>query len=273
MSIIVKNSFMPLLGVLGCGWLGVPLSKYLKSLGYDVRGSRTSEEGVLKLKKTGIEAHNVVLEIDDSKGISAFINQLKILIIAVPPKKNSYNDDFVKKIQTLLNCLKSSSIERILFLSSTSVYGTEGKIYDETSSESPKTKSAINLLACEKLIKKNSIPSVIIRLGGLIGKDRNPIYQLQGKEIRNPNGKINFVDQEDAVKGVASLVSNKSLNGIFNLVSPHHPERETYYLHVSKKFKLPIPKFKLEKSVVRIINGNKITEVTSFNYNVDNLLI
>ena len=51
MSIIVKISFMPLLGVLGCGWLGVPLTKYLKSLGYVVRGSKTSSEGVRKLKK------------------------------------------------------------------------------------------------------------------------------------------------------------------------------------------------------------------------------
>ena len=126
---------------------------------------------------------------------------------------------------------------------------------------------------CEKLIKKLSIPSVIVRLGGLIGEDRNPIYHLQNKIIKNPNGRINFVHRDDAVKGISSLVTNKKIKGIFNLVSPHHPTRKLYYKHVSKKYNLNEPRFENSEKIVRIINGDKITKMTEFNYSVDNLLI
>ena len=34
------------LGILGCGWLGVPLGLHLKTLGYDISGSRRSKGGV-----------------------------------------------------------------------------------------------------------------------------------------------------------------------------------------------------------------------------------
>lgn len=44
---------MSTIGILGCGWLGVPLGKYLQQLDYTVKGSRTSESGVVELQKKG----------------------------------------------------------------------------------------------------------------------------------------------------------------------------------------------------------------------------
>jgi len=57
------------------------------------------------------------------------------------------------------------------------------------------------------------------------------------------------------------------------LVSPHHPIREEYYREMAQKFNLIEPQFKSEKAQVRIIKGSKITQKTSFDYTVDNLLI
>ena len=118
-----------------------------------------------------------------------------------------------------------------------------------------------------------TIPTVIIRLGGLVGEDRNPIYHLQNKVIKNPNGRINFIHRDDAVNGISTWVTNKKIIGLFNLVSPHHPTRKSYYNYVSKKYNLKDPKFENGEKVLRIINGDKITKVTKFNYSVDNLLI
>ena len=41
----------------------------------------------------------------------------------------------------------------------------------------------------------------------------------------------------------------------------------------SEKFNLPKPKFKNEEPLIRIIEGNKISKLTPFNYSVNNLLI
>ena len=79
--------------------------------------------------------------------------------------------------------------------------------------------------------------------------------------------------RDDAVNGISTLVNNEKINGLFNLVSPHHPTRKSYYNYVSKKYNLKDPKFENGEKVLRIIDGDKITKMTEFNYSVDNLLI
>jgi len=261
------------IGILGCGWLGISLAKNFKKLKYNVLGSRTTLEGLSEIKKIGIEGYLVVLKKNKSEGIMSFIKNIETLIISVPPEKKNSNSNFTEKIQTLINSIKSSSLKKVIFLSSTSVYGSKGGVFDETEKCLPDSRSALELYNCEKLIQELSIPTVIVRLGGLIGKDRNPIYHLQKKIIKNPNGKINFIHRDDAVNGISTLVSNKEVNGLFNLVSPDHPTRKSYYNYVSKKYNLKDPKFENGEKIVRIINGEKITRVTKFNYSVDNLLI
>ena len=69
------------------------------------------------------------------------------------------------------------------------------------------------------------------------------------------------------------MVSHSELQGIFNLVAPHHPLRKDYYLHMAQKVNLPVPEFNNEEARVRIIKGDKICRKTPFHYSVDNLLI
>ncbi len=260
-------------GILGCGWLGVPLGKYIKTLGYNIKGSRRSEAGVSALNDKGIKGYRVVLRDNQTSSIESFIEKLETLIISIPPLRKSMEEDYVLKIKNLLENIESTALKRIVFLSSTSVYGSEGGNYNELSPVNPETPSAKAIYNCEQLIINFPLPSIIIRLGGLIGKDRNPIFQLQGKAIGNPQGRINFIHQDDAVYGISNLVHNSELQGVFNLVSPHHPLRKKYYTYSALKFGLPPPKFTSEPAVIRIINAYKIIKLTSFKYNVDNLLI
>ena len=78
---------MSTIGILGCGWLGVPLGKYLQQLDYTVKGSRTSESGVVELQKKGIEGYCVVLEDDQALGLDTFLDQVDTLLISLPPKR------------------------------------------------------------------------------------------------------------------------------------------------------------------------------------------
>ena len=62
------------------------------------------------------------------------------------------------------------------------------------------------------------------------------------------------------------------------LSSPIRPPKriiveEIFYNFFSEKFNLPKPKFKNEEPLIRIIEGNKISKLTPFNYSVNNLLI
>jgi len=120
-------------------------------------------------------------------------------------------------------------------LSSTSVYGKNAGEFDETSLTNPDTESSKALCNVEQSLMNQNIPSVIIRLGGLVGEDRNPIIQLQNRKISNPEGCINFIHQIDAVRGIMTLLEETKIDGIYNLVSPHHPLRKKYYTFMAKK--------------------------------------
>ena len=147
-------------------------------------------------------------------------------------------------------------------------------MYDETVTPRPESHSAKALLSCEQEVLDYAPSSIIIRLGGLIGDDRNPIFKLQGKLITNPEGVINFITQRDAIAGIEAILKLPiEKGGIFNLVSPHHPKRKEYYEFVTKKYALPAPKFQNDKFVLRVINSDAILRETTFEFKDDNLLI
>ncbi len=265
--------WMNSIGIIGCGWLGIPLGKTLKQKGYTVFGTRRSETGVHLLSEKGINAYQLEVLPDNITGDLSFFDEINTLILSIPPERKKNASFYDQKIKTLLNHVHNSSISRILFLSSTSVYGKNAGEFDETSLTNPDTESSKALCNVEQSLMNHNIPSVIIRLGGLVGEDKNPIIQLQNRKISNPEGCINFIHQIDAVRGIMTLLEETKIDGIYNLVSPHHPLRKKYYSFMAKKLKLHKPEFQDEDAIIRIINGEKIITKTGFNYTVNNLLI
>ena len=264
---------MKKLGILGCGWLGTKLAVKLNSQKWNVKVSKTSTKGVISLGKQGIDSYRIILSENSIKGDLEFFENLDQLLISIPPKRDSIGN-FSKKINYLINFLKSKSNTKIIFLSSTSVYGKRNGKFNEQSILFPDTDSSSNLVISEKMIQKSSNPSIIIRLGGLVGEDRNPIFHLNKKIITNPEGVINFIHHIDAVNGIFKLLSCSQAEGVFNLVSPHHPKRKDFYLKMAEKYSLSLPKFtENDPTIIRLIEAKKIKTLTGFNYQVDNLLI
>ena len=70
------------IGVLGCGWLGLPLAVELIERGYNVRGSTTSRSKIHELEEKGIKSFYIRLNTDSIVGpIDEFLVGLDILII------------------------------------------------------------------------------------------------------------------------------------------------------------------------------------------------
>ena len=121
------------IGILGCGWLGLSLAINLKNKQYSVCGSRTSSKGVIEVEKKGIKGFKVILNDNKSEGLKTFLYNLKTLIISIPPKEILILK-IILKIKQILEALDSSTIKRIIFLSSSSIYGSKEGFYDESSS-------------------------------------------------------------------------------------------------------------------------------------------
>ncbi|MEX0288140.1 MAG: SDR family oxidoreductase [Flavobacteriaceae bacterium] len=239
-------------GVLGCGWLGLPLARALIKEGLVVHGSTTSSEKLELLKNEGIVPTRIVLGETEIEGaIDAFLAPLNILILNVPPKLRRANtENYVQKIKLLLSHIKDSNIRQIVFISSTSVYGdVQGEVTEDTPPK-PTSRSGIQLLQTEQLLKnEDSLETTIIRFGGLIGPQRHPITFLSGRtELKNGEYHINLIHLNDCIGMVLFILENNYWNETFNGVYPDHPLKADYYIKEAQKRGLPPPKYVANKS-------------------------
>lgn len=267
--------------ILGCGWLGFPLAKKLIESGYEVKGSTTSESKLNLLQLHQIEPFLIELSENKINGnITAFLNDSEILIIDIPPglrrdTATTVEKTFVNKIKTLLPFLEESNVEKVLFISSTSVYSDSELIpsITEESKVNPDTESGKQLVEVENIFRNNrNFETAIIRFGGLIGEDRNPIKFIAGKtNVANPESPINFIHQEDCIGIICEMlkqVQHDNLwNETFNAVTPNHPTRKEYYTQKAIALNLPKPEFlENEKSRGKIVSSEKLERVLGYRF-------
>jgi nucleoside-diphosphate-sugar epimerase len=267
---------MKQISILGCGWLGFPLAKKLLEKGNSVKGSTTSENKLSILKDAGINPFLVALESESvSESVNDFLDESEILIIDIPPKLRGNNADsssslrkiFVEKIQTLIPFIEKSTIKKVLFVSSTSVYGDDNALITEKTIPNPETESGRQLLLAEAILQKNkNFETTILRFGGLIGEDRHPVKFLAGKEnLENPDAPVNLIHQNDCIRIIEEIIQQSKWNEVFNAVAPFHPTREEYYTQKAKEQNLVLPKFRTEKSNIEKVISSEKTE-TALNY-------
>ncbi len=265
---------MTQISVLGCGWLGLPLAKILIDKGFFVKGSTTSSNKISILKNFNIEAFQIKIYEDEILGnIQGFFDNSKILIINIPPKlRHLQKENFVEKIKNLIPLIEMSTIENLLFISSTSIYGENNCIVTEESLPNPETESGKQLLKAEQILLKNkNFKTTILRLGGLIGEDRHPVKFLSGKKnIENPNAPINLIHQDDCIRLILEIIiqgQNKDLvwNETFNAVAPFHPNRKDYYEQKAIELGIDLPEFSsINNNIGKIISSSKLVNVLEY---------
>ena len=228
------------ISILGCGWLGLPLAQSLLEKGISVKGSTTSIEKISMLKEKGILPFQISLLEDNIEGhVNLFLEKSEILIIDIPPKlRGNTKENFVGKIKTLVPFIEKSSVKKVIFVSSTSVYSDDNSTVTEDTFPKPDSESGKQLLEAEYLLQNNSnFKTTVLRFGGLIGKDRHPIHFLAGrKNIENPDAPINMIHQDDCIDIIEKIIELDSWNETFNAVAPYHPTRKEYYTKKALEF-------------------------------------
>ncbi len=235
------------IGIMGCGWLGFPLAKHFVAKNYKVYGSTTSKDKLAILEKEGIHPYKISLSADGIKGdIQGFLSNIHVLIINIPPKlRGGGSESFIEKIKHLHVEIKKNNLSKIIFVSSTSIYGEiDGEVSEETE-PCPVSESGKQLLASEELLGQDgALKTAIVRFGGLIGPDRNPVTMLSDKQnLSNGNQPINLIHLEDCIQMLDAIVTNNYWNQIFNGVYPLHPTKREYYTAEALKRNIPPPAY------------------------------
>ncbi|MES2575530.1 MAG: SDR family oxidoreductase [Bacteroidota bacterium] len=260
---------MTQISILGCGWLGFPLAKALLKDGFSIKGSTTSPDKLATLENAGIQPFQISLSEDKTTGkFDDFLENSKILIIDIPPKlRGAEKENFVAKIKNTIPFIEKSTIDNILFISSTSVYGENNSVVTEETPAHPETESGKQLLETEQLLQKNpNFKTTILRFGGLIGEDRHPIKFLAGKiNLENPNAPINLIHQEDCIGIILKIIKHNFWTETLNAVTPFHPSRKEYYTQKAIDLNLELPEFNDDKTTSgKTISSAKIENILNY---------
>lgn len=135
---------MKKVAIVGLGWLGMPLALSLMARGWQVTGSKTTQDGVEAARMCGIDSYPLRLEpqlVCDTEDLDALMN-VDALVITLPARRTGAGEGFyLQAVQEIVDTALAHHIPRIVFTSSTSVYGNVNGTVKENSPRLPQTAS------------------------------------------------------------------------------------------------------------------------------------
>ncbi len=256
--------------ILGCGWLGLPLGKLLIEKGYTVKGTTTRSEKVAALTEAGIEPFVLSLQPypdkDQLPGLTEFLKST-MLIVNIPPQVSKQGEEFHPlQISHLSKHLKLSPVEKVIYLSSTSVYPENNREVTESEELSGHDVTSRALLAAEELIKQLPQDWIILRSGGLMGYDRIAGKYVAGKKgITTGKTPVNFVHRDDVVEVIWTVIRQDQWNQVYNVVAPRHPTRKEVYARNARDYGFELPEYATEtEAPFKIISSAKLENDLSY---------
>ena len=246
--------------VLGTGWLGKPLALSFLEEGYSVKASTTTESKVFDLEALGIESY--LVNIEEYEEFDLFL-QSKILIINITSKD-------VEAYERLIEQIQDSEVEKVIFISSTSVYPNTNAVVTEDNQTVQKPLTEI-----ENLFRKDPyFETTIIRFAGLFGPNRHPgNWFRDGRKIPQPDGVVNMIHQEDCINIVHEIIDQSVWGETFNACSNHHPTRREFYTNAKRSLGLDVPDFEeTDKPLFKKVSSKKLQEVLGYEFVWDDLL-
>jgi nucleoside-diphosphate-sugar epimerase len=204
--------------IAGCGDLGQRVANRLLARGDEVYAlrRRPSTQG-------DSAVHWVRADLTDARSLRDLPAGITQLVYSPTPDARdeaAYRRIFVDGLRHLLGALDQQSLQRVLFVSSSAVYGEHGEAWvDEDTSPAPPGFNGNVLLEAEAWLSQQPVQSVVVRLAGLYGPGRmHVIDQLRAGTARVPRRMrhwANRIHVEDAAAAIVHLLGSGEPQGLY----------------------------------------------------------
>lgn len=254
--------------ILGCGWLGVPLGKYLLGNGFSIKGSVTSQEKFGQLSGAGITPYRIVLNDSEVLVDDLAFFEAEMLIISIPPHRiEGIEQIFPAQIGHLIPFILKSGIRKVIFISSTSVYPENFQTANEDENPAPDKESGKACLQVENLLNSQSgFKTTVLRFGGLIGADRNPVRFILKSVRPVANTPVNLIHQDDCIGIISAIIEQELWGETLNACSPEHPLKKDFYGKAARITGLPEPQISNEVESYKIIDSSKMIRMLNYQF-------
>ena len=186
------------------------------------------------------------------------------IIYMAPPNKDKDKDP---RLENFLNNTKRLNIEKIIYISTSGVYGDCGGSYVTEEAElKPLTSRAKKRVIAEKMIMKystvNNTNYVILRVPGIYGLGRLPLSKIREREpliIKDECKITNLINVEDLARVVWRVIKDNINNEIIN-VSDGTPITSTeYYLKIYDELDIEYPPFINMKEAAKYYSKERLS--------------
>jgi nucleoside-diphosphate-sugar epimerase len=279
--------------IIGCGYLGGRVAALWRSQGHQVSALTRSAHNAAQLRALGIEP--ILGDVLDPSSLGS-LPAADVVLYAVGYDRQAGAAKRDVYVQGLENVLREVAprLSRLLYVSSTSVYGQDGgESIDETSCCVPSTEDGRICLAAEQIVwrlfppdptlqtsggtgdsarpssaTRSSVPvprgqtsvpgAIVLRFSGIYGPDRllRRIESVRKQEpiLANPEGFLNLIHVDDGARIVAAI-AERGRPGTTYLVTDDKPvRRREYYALLAKLVGAPTPIFQADAAEASRLN-------------------
>lgn len=250
------------ISVLGSGWLGLPLTQYLSTEAYTVKTSTRSELRAKKIREQGIDV--CVFDIEQLNESDLTFLDADILIINITSKN-------IEAFGNLIGEIEKSSIQNVLFVSSTSVYPNLNKVITEDDQVELKDNK---LFKIENAFQENkNFTTTILRFSGLIGYSRHPGNWFSSRPISQPNAPVNLIHRDDCIGIINAIISQSAWGVVFNACADTHPIKKEFYFNARRLLNKKRPEVVSEEVLeYKIISNAKLKKALNYAFIYPNLM-
>ncbi|MGR5433355.1 NAD(P)H-binding protein [Vibrio owensii] len=225
--------------IVGAGWLGTPLAQTLIDQGHQVTVTRRSQTRLDEFPLISVQP--ALLDLNEPHSQQQLIelieqHQIERIVGAFPPGFRKGNgQEYAQQWQRLVSAAKQSSVNKLLMVSSTTVYpnlAVDMKEEDATLALAQTSEhfsdNARIMLQAEQYVIDSGIDYAIVRCSGLIGSDRHPSrFAIRLKQVSR-KAPANMVHQNDAVAATAFAL-NQIDNEVVNATTPNTVSKAEFY--------------------------------------------
>lgn len=172
--------------IVGCGYTGLEVAQRLTFKGVPVVGTTRSVERSTVIRTRG--ASSILLDMSDLTPLQKVRGRLKAIIHMAPPIRQD-DGSYIDHTSKLLEWASEESLERFIYVSSTSVYGNHGgAVVDEHSPCEPDSPRGRKRREIEKIVLSSGLPSMVVRPSGIYGAGRSMLHRLAAQKYRLVGG-------------------------------------------------------------------------------------
>jgi nucleoside-diphosphate-sugar epimerase len=244
--------------IVGCGYVGIPLGAVLARSGHEIYGLRRSAPKADELKNAGINP--LIADITKLEQLEALPGGYDWVVNCVSSSgggASDYRAVYLEGMRYLLSWLSRSPPQKLIYTSSTGVYGqNDGSVVTEASPTEPEAETSRVLLETEKLLLQSpKVPGIVLRLAGIYGPNRGYWFKqfLAGEAtISGEGGRVlNMVHRDDVVGALIAAMERGEPGRIYNVVDDEPVTQPECFQWLAERTGKPIPPLSNESAAHR----------------------